>query len=103
MALATLGLVILRSASISWVVRDTGWSSSSIGEGSDGALALVADQLAQVGDGGFHALEVRVHLERALEVLEGALGLVEGQVDLAVARQRAPVIRVALDDLVAIA
>src|SRR5512144_3429384 len=80
MALATLGLVIFLRASICWAVRVTGgppWL--------DGVLALLGQQAPQLLDRQLDLLEVRIHLVGALEVVEGALVLVEREVDLAVA------------------
>src|SRR5882724_10044399 len=68
----------------------------------DRPLALLDDEALELGHGGLDALEVRVDLERALEVVEGQLRLVEGEVDLPVAGEDAPVLRVALDHLVAV-
>src|SRR6266850_4359562 len=68
----------------------------------DGALALLDEHLLELFDHGFDLREVGIDLERALEVREGLLGLAEAEIDLAVAAEHAPVLGVALDDLVAV-
>src|SRR5882762_1859629 len=68
----------------------------------DGALALLDEHLLELFDHGFDLPEVGIDLEGALEVGEGLLGLAEAEIDLAVAAEHAPVLRVALDDLVAV-
>src|SRR5713101_3125740 len=75
MALATLGLVILVRASICWLVSGTGGPPWGTVECLDGALALLDEHL---------------------------LGLTEPEIDLAVAAEHAPVVRVALHHLVAV-
>src|SRR5262245_46522959 len=68
----------------------------------NGALALLDHDLLELSDHGLDLLEVGIHGEGALEVAEGLLRLVQLQVDLPVAGQRPPVLRVALDHLVAV-
>src|SRR5262245_35591818 len=81
-ALATVGLVSFLSASItgtSWVV------------GSDRVLAAFDEQGAERLHRLPDPVEVRVHLQRALEVRQRAIGLVELEMDHAVAAERAEV------------
>src|SRR6266849_2175898 len=102
MALATLGLVILVRASICWLVSGTGGPPWGTVECLDGALALLDEHLLELFDHGFDLREVGIDLEGPLEVREGLLGLAEPEIDLAVAAEHAPVLRVALHDLVAV-
>src|SRR5215475_246061 len=97
-ALATLGLVTFLSASICSVVSVT----VSLLVRLDGALALFDDDLLQLLDHPLDLPQVGIDGEGPLEVHEGLFRLVELHVDLPVARQHAPVLRVALDHLVAV-
>src|SRR5215470_6735812 len=106
-ALATLGLMIFLSASIWELVRATRSSSMTAGEWEragrlDRVPALVGDEPLELRDGGLDLPQVRVDRERALEVHERALGLVEPQIDLTVAGQHTPVGGIALEHLVAV-
>src|SRR4030095_5089947 len=101
MALATLGLVIWRSASICWVVSVTVVSLVSEPV-SDGALAPLHERTLELGDDLRDTAQVRVDAEGLPEVVEGALRLIELEVDLAVAGQGPEVARVALHHLVAV-
>src|SRR3989338_2714344 len=95
-ALATLGLEILRRASI---------TSASVGltaSPSDRSPSPLDQELAQRLRGLAHLPEVGVHVERFLEVGEGQRGLAELQVDHAVAGERAEVVGVAFHHLVAV-
>src|SRR5712691_11129791 len=69
---------------------------------SDRAPAPPHDQRFQLLDRALHPLEVGIDRERAAEILQRLLRLVEPQVDLAVARERTEVLRVAPDDFVAV-
>src|SRR5712692_2235812 len=102
MALATLGLVILVRASICWLVSGTGGPPWGTVECLDGALALLDEHLLELFDHGFDLREVWIDLEGPLEIREGLLGLTEPEIDLAVAAEHAPVVRVALHHLVAV-
>src|SRR5262245_29917652 len=93
MALATLGLLILRSASIT--KASSGWCSERVPAPPD---ELLAQHVGGLPDG----LEVRVHGESPLEEGEGLLGTTELEIDHPVAAEGAEVIRVALHHLVAI-
>src|SRR5215510_4875922 len=107
MALATLGLVIFLRASTCWVVSGTGDPPcATVGRPRgrlDGAFALLDERLLQLLDQILDLLEIRVDRQRALEVGERLLRLVEVKVDLPVARQGPPVLRVPLDHFVAVA
>src|SRR6266508_3774316 len=92
MALATLGLVIFLSASI----------KVSSFDGLKGLPALLEQQALQLFDGVLDPSQVRIHGQRALEVVEGTLGLREPQVDHAVSAQGAEVVGVALHHLIAV-
>src|SRR5712692_7131548 len=102
MALATLGLVILVRASICWLVSGTGGPPWGTVECLDGALALLDEHLLELFDHGFDLREVGIDPEGPLEVREGLLGLAEPEIDLAVAAEHAPVLRVAPHHLVAV-
>src|SRR5262249_8593445 len=65
-------------------------------------LALLDDDLLQLLDHPLDLPQVGIDGEGPLEVHEGLFRLVELYVDLPVARQHAPVLRVALDHLVAV-
>src|SRR5436853_3336973 len=69
-------------------------------------LDRLAASLQQLGLEGFDRLldrrEIGVHGQRLLEVLHRAAGLVQLDVDHAVAGQRSPVIRIARQHLVAV-
>src|ERR1044072_3804129 len=103
MALATLGLVIFLSASISCVVSGTVSSCGIDGWiGSDSAFSPLGQQLLDLGDDLLDAAHVGVDAERPPEVGERALRLVHPEVDLPVAGERPEVGRVPLHDLVAV-
>src|SRR5262245_28904169 len=99
MALATLGLEILRRASIT-VSSLTGVSKFALR--SHGVASLPAEQVAQEVGRLLDLLHVGIDREGPLEIVEGPGRFVQLQVVHAVATQRAEVIGVALDDLVAV-
>src|SRR6266850_935917 len=70
--------------------------------GSDSALSALREQLLELRDDLLHAPHVRVDPERPAEVGEGALGLVELQVDLPVTGEGPEVGRVSLHHLIAV-
>src|SRR5437762_2359294 len=84
-----------------WVAGISGWWPAL--RRLNGPFALLDERLLELLDHGIELAEVGVHRDRALEVGERLLGLVEVEVDLPVAGERPPVLRVALDYLVAIA
>jgi hypothetical protein len=63
----------------------------------DGAAALLDYDLLQLLDHVLDILEIGIDGEGTLEIGQGLLRPVELQVDLPVAGQRAPVLRIALD------
>src|SRR5215471_13275340 len=66
------------------------------------ALALLDDDLLELLDHALDLLQVGIDAESTLEVHEGLLRLVELHVNLAITGQRAPVLGIALDHLVAV-
>src|SRR5713226_9496544 len=104
MALAMLGLEIFRSASItSTSCCKRREKPVRVPPGpSDRVPPLLDEESAKHLDRLRHRFEIRVHGEGALEVRQGAGGLVELHVDHPVTAERAEVVGIALDHLVAV-
>src|SRR5262245_64046787 len=99
MALATLGLLILRSASITFTSSD---GVRVGGPTSQGVPAPLEQHRLDGLDGLLDRLEIRIDAQGTLEVVQGAVGLVHVEINHAVAAQGAEVVGVSLHHLVTV-